>query len=856
MTTLSILNGDFEILLDDETVGSNAVAGMRMVRRASGASSTVYTTVALYSAVAAAMDDFIAMGFTNAMLPVTPNAFTMENQYFIPRSSTEFLKEGTITANWALSGIEGVYRKPYVDSTAFVAGDIGRQVVESASGDTGTLLDFEVEPDGTNVLWIRPDAADDVFDSVSGTIGVVADGGTGVSGTLIAGQEATIGETVYTAIQAIGSVPTATEVYVVQDRLKMTDSTGGFQWWATDPTLSLGIISILIRTKVAGVNIADQDVEVFARRYTSLYDNFRLNVAAGGFSALPLASAPDINNTTGYFDGAWDAGTGSAMSVGDLLTNTFSGKEGGRYIVTAVSDSGATGTFTWYEVGDLTPFADNDTFTGTRSGTIQGTPTAAVGGPTETGAGNGGTVTIAFGHTLVDHDGVGGTEPYSVTIDAQGDVPIAKVYERIKYVTRRGASAADLFSTPNNMTGERYRGLDAIIEYDANTGTLGAGEDLLTTTGGNTWTAVLLAQNTTNSPTYISVMDQQTSVDSLVDDDVIEDEAGTEDVTFHAGGTIGNTSIAAVKASPFGTFTGSQIFGARGISYINPAGADTQAYILTDDLGVLRTPPNTVTLTVDNTIAGDHVFVARDTGVAGVINKDQFGGMAAASPGVHNSYKDNVIRAAGTVDVEVADSGFVRVVNTGLQEEHHYVYDSRTTGALGEFTLRAVNNQTGVTASGTNETTLVVTGATFTSAPVVLPGMLVMNDDATNGGLDVYEVVSVDNATTLTIKKLYGSGTWTVGDDYFINLLIADHDAVPASVTDYGTEDNLYDLIIDEEASGGTSSNSFVKTAAADFTWVVNVRNGKNILPFTQNQLQQDNSVTVVTVRTPDTIAV
>ena len=127
MTTISILGGDFEILFKDETVGGNAVAGMKMVRRQSGATATVYTTNALYSAIAESTDEFTAMGFENPMLPVTPNAYTMENNYFIPRSSTEFLKEGAIDATWTFSGGEGIVRKEYAETAGFVAADIGRQ---------------------------------------------------------------------------------------------------------------------------------------------------------------------------------------------------------------------------------------------------------------------------------------------------------------------------------------------------------------------------------------------------------------------------------------------------------------------------------------------------------------------------------------------------------------------------------------------------------------------------------------------------------------------------------------------------------------------------------------------------------
>ena len=74
------------------------------------------------------------------------------------------------------------------------------------------------------------------------------------SGAPLTGE--TDGITKYTAIQAIGSVPTATEVFIIQNRLKLgaaADETA-FQFWATDPAVSLGIISVLIRTRTAGVD--------------------------------------------------------------------------------------------------------------------------------------------------------------------------------------------------------------------------------------------------------------------------------------------------------------------------------------------------------------------------------------------------------------------------------------------------------------------------------------------------------------------------------------------------------------------------------------------------------------------------
>ena len=248
MSSITILGGDWEILFDDENNqngGTNAVAGMRTVQH-TGNSETVYTTNQLYSAVADAADEFVAMGFRNPMLPVTPNAYTMENQYFIPRSSTQYLKEGAITADWSLTGTvagDGVVKVNYVDNTSFVSGDIGRQVTQATTLHTGTLLDFDVDQDGTLAAWIRPD--DPATDTFSGTdsISVTGDGGIGSSTSSTAGVN---GEHIFSAIQAIGSVPTATEVYLIQNRQKVASWDDTFQWWATDADASVLTLVVVV----------------------------------------------------------------------------------------------------------------------------------------------------------------------------------------------------------------------------------------------------------------------------------------------------------------------------------------------------------------------------------------------------------------------------------------------------------------------------------------------------------------------------------------------------------------------------------------------------------------------------------
>lgn len=846
MTTISILNGDFEILFADEVVGSGTT-GLRMIRRAAGASATVYTTLALYSDVAANADAFQAMGFRNPMLPTTPNEFTLENQYFMPRSSTEWLKEGTIKANWSYTATpdldgNGVVRVPYTGGTNFVAGDIGRKVVQGGA-DSGTLLDFEIEPDGTTVAWIRPDDSTPVTgDLFDGTGALVVTGGTGSTTSSTAG---TIGATQYTAFQAIGSVPTSTEVYIYQNRLNITDSTGGFQWWTTDPTQSLGIISVLLRTQQGGNLVAKGDVEVFARRYTSLYDNFRLNVSAGGFAALPLASAADINNTTGYQTFTGSAGSG-AFLAGEEITEAVSGAQG---VVTAVGGTVGAPIIEYYLIADTTiDIFSSGAQTVTSSGTgscTSAAPTANPGGPTETGAGNGGTVTIVAGDATADHDGDGTVEVYAATVDAQGPggsgVPVAQVYERIKYVTRRGATT-DLF-TGMNQPGESYRGAEALYYYDNPTGTMTETDDLSSDTGD--WTARLMSAHTTTTgqdvaQAFVVVTDQQTSLDFMLNDYFIIDE-GADQVQMDTGGAGGAfVSLSSPKSSPFGTFTGSQLFGAPAILFTGQADADTQAYTLTDALGNLRTSPNTVTLAVENTVAGDRVYVARDTGVAGIIDKDQFGGLATPAAG-YNQVGDFFLRVGTAIstDPEVPDVAYVRVIENTLLQEHHYVYDALD-NTNEEFDLRVI---TGAAATaGTSSTKLFKTGGPSFITEQVEIGMLIQ--DTTNTG--TYEVVSIDSADELTIFHLYGADLFASGDSYTINALIQT----------YANTDDIHDLIIDREATGTSESNTFIKTTSSPFGVVVNVRNGKNILPFTINQTVGDNGATITTVRQPDTIAV
>jgi len=157
-------------------------------------------------------------------------------------------------------------------------------------------------------------------------------------------------------------------------------------------------------------------------------------------------------------------------------------------------------------------------------------------------------------------------------------------------------------------------------------------------------------------------------------------------------------------------------------------------------------------------------------------------------------------------------------------------------------TVTVTQGSTDVAGSTTPADTVWDTTNAFGIANVRAGGLMKFS-----GSDDTYRVQSVTDANNLVIQQVFGTGgSFTTGNTYEINELIQS----------YANTDNLYDLILDKEAESTTESNSFVKTLAANFDVVVNVRNGKNILPFTQNPTVNDAGGSATVVRQPDTIAV
>jgi len=133
---------------------------------------------------------------------------------------------------------------------------------------------------------------------------------------------------------------------------------------------------------------------------------------------------------------------------------------------------------------------------------------------------------------------------------------------------------------------------------------------------------------------------------------------------------------AEVKASPLGTFAGGKFFGARGVYFTNLAGADAQNFVLVDNAGTTRYPPNYQAFTVSGTVSGDRVAVFPAS--AGEVNKSQYTIKATQSLGV--GYVD----INTTIPNDTPTSGTVIVVDSVTGSEDIYTYTSRSSD---RFTL-------------------------------------------------------------------------------------------------------------------------------------------------------------------------
>jgi len=312
------------------------------------ANNNTYTVNQLYSWLQDTFDELTQMDDPVPMSAQTPNAYTMENGWFIDDETIKYLDDGAIETNGYLDEIRVLtFGTTY---TNCVASDIGKQVLGSSTGDTGILLFYD---NTRKKWWVRMDDSGDLFDEAE-TV-TVQSGGTGTGTTR--GASIT-GEELYTNIYTLGTISTDPypEVYIEQrdpDGVVQTvvNARNSNDWW------DRGQIDILVKVKEGGVELNNAIIVVHARHYGDLFDNFQIDLTAGGRNAVPLATATDLDNATPEAYMLYDSETAN-FHEDYILTG---GTSGATAEIVSLTDWGTEGVIGLGNI--IGTFQDNETIT-------------------------------------------------------------------------------------------------------------------------------------------------------------------------------------------------------------------------------------------------------------------------------------------------------------------------------------------------------------------------------------------------------------------------------------------------------------------------------------------------------------
>ena len=273
----TILSGDFTVYYLSET---------RQKRIVWTGTTGTYSVRELYIALQDLFDEPGQMDDGIPMSALTPTEYQVglidldddQDPWYIDGITTQHLSGGgLISKNYTRistvrTGIVVIERS----GTNILFSDIGNTITH-ADGDSGTLLYVLGE-----YLCIRPasNAATNNWDS-TGTADITCNGH--IDSQI---EPAVTGGTTWANIYTIGTIVSATDIYIVQSGSKITS------WWSS------GHIDILQRIVIQGEIIDSGVVTVYAREYGSLYDHYQITLTSGGRSPIPLATSNDLNNTT------------------------------------------------------------------------------------------------------------------------------------------------------------------------------------------------------------------------------------------------------------------------------------------------------------------------------------------------------------------------------------------------------------------------------------------------------------------------------------------------------------------------------------------------------------------------------
>jgi hypothetical protein len=860
------------------------------------------STNELYSALQDRFDEPDMMDQLTPMSAQTPTEYTMTNGWFIDSRSTEFLYGGAIqSSGWASNVICAI---SYNATTPFADADIGRTITGTTTTDSGTILWFDdrYAQNDQGVVYIRPDdPATDLFDNDSEAYTVGGSSAAGAFTSTFNTGGARSGESLWPNPFTLGSLVSNTDLFFYQDGERVVSSdyniTTPLQWWGS------GQLDILLQVRELGTLTDRGYVKVLARRGQSSYDFFQSDLSSGGRQPLPLSAATDLNDADGFRQMVFADSAGN-WAVGDRIEDDTDTTI--RGVITQVTGTNPTITVQYYLIGD--PLNDFTGATGTLSN-LDDTGTATAVAPTSVNGGVAGGITVTVGLTTEDINNGGGAAPYSVRVNPNSNV-LGVVYQRLKYLLRRGETTDIDVTNYTGIAGEEYTGIELRVDHGAETGgTFTQGEVLSDATTGAEGKVV--AVDSTNNYVMLGQVKG-----TFTNGNTIQNSGATVTATMS-----GVETVTPVKACAFGSLAGGVFFGARGVclTTANLAGSDAQNYQLTDNGGTLQVPPNVVSVTVGSIVSrieGSHTgatsgTVLQDSGATFQTNEAD--GEIAVGSLVYNITDGSV----GTVVSIDSETQITTSTLTG-GGSNNWVTGGADTYAItrGDAVLVARtsagaiirNALTSTTGNNAGDTDWVAnasipsdypsagvlrvvdvdvneehryryssfTGSTFTLVtPTDGTGNPTTND-ATNGAVVMIDSAAdfegaatpvavgdqIRNATdggvgTITAvfqDRVYhtplAGGTnndWETTDTYEINRLVATYVS--------GT-DTAYVPIVDAvNITEGITELNNTLVFASPFDVTIRVRQGKVILPFISSGQVTSGGLTVSAIRTEDTIA-
>jgi len=772
---------------------------------------STYDVNELYTFIQDTFDEPAQLDDDNPMGASTPTSYQVLYPWFLDDESIKSLYGGAIdSSGWTKAASEGITALIYQSSPPIEpdsgSTDKGVSVTGGTSGATGTILWVDQT---RRIIWVRNTNANQFQNNET----IQDTGPTQCNVTTAVSNGFRTGESRWTNMYTIGTIVDDTDIYIIQNDSKLTS------WWSD------GHIDVLVKVRQEGSLIDAGDVTVYARQYGTLFDHFKSALAAGGRQPVPLAAATDLNNATGYriiTTGAFGPGGSDVFTIGEVITGGTSSAKG---IVTAqVEDT----SITYYLVGkDLTDFQSGEVITGEESST---TATSS-GAPSNAGPATWSNVTLSFGAILRDLNNGAGDRKYSIEIDCNQRV-LSEVYQRLKYLTRRGSTTALGPAGSYQQDGEQYIGNILRLNYESEVTAFTEG-DLVSGEGASPPTGVIVAAHDDGSTGQL-ILSQVRG--TFVAGTTIADESNGS-ASIATGGVV---IVTPTKQSPFGTFAGGTFFGAPGVFVTDVASADIQAYQLTDDLGVLQLPPNEVAISVTGLNADDRAAIFRLVGAGGAIDKTTY------SNTVQGRGASTIVVSEAIASDEPAGS-YLRVIDKSEtnEPEARLEYSSWTTST---FTLRSgdTGTTTGQAATQAERYITLIDAGAFATFPT---SGLKIGDVIRNTTDDSWANVigKIDDDTLETTKLMGPDGSdfeWQTGDGWTSNIL-------PFDAT---TSDKTYVTIVDEVVDSGVgveASNSLIYDT--DIPILVRVR-VKGIKPFSQYSTVTSSGRSVAAIRTSDDV--